>query len=102
MTGGQYAIPEIAKKLSDKLEFENITGYGFARRWYPYKDNKSIVIDPQLSFGRPTLAEYGVSTNNIYDLYLGEKENLSTVSRWFDIPASEIKTAIRFEHSLWA
>ncbi len=101
MTGGQYAIPEIAKKLSEKLEFEDVTGYGFARRWYPYKDNRSIVIDPLISFGRPAIAGYGVSTSNIYDLYLGENKNLTTVSQWFDIPAPEIMTAVRFEHSLW-
>ena len=100
MTGGQLAIPEIAKKLSQKLEFEDVTGYEFARRWYPY-ENKSIVIDPQISFGRPILVEYGVSTSNIYDLYLGENQNLSTVSQWFDIPAPKIKTAVRFELSLW-
>lgn len=101
MTGGQLAIPEIAKKLSQRLEFEDITGYGFARRWYPKGKKGLIVIDPQISFGRPTLIGTGISTANIYDLYLGENKNLSTVSRWFDIPAPEIKTAVQFEHSLW-
>ena len=102
MTGGQLAIPEIAKKLSQKLEFEDVTGYGFAHRWYPQGKNGAIVIDPQISFGKPILAGYGISTSNIYDLYLGENKNLTTVSRWFDIPVPEIKTAVRFEHSLWA
>lgn len=101
MTGGQLAIPEIAKKLSEKLEFESITGYSFARRWYPNGPKGSIVIDPQVSFGKPILAGYGISTSNIYDLYLGENKNLTTVSRWFDVPAAEIKTAVQFEHSLW-
>ena len=77
MTGGQLAIPEIAKKLSKKLEFEDITGYGFAQRWYPYGKNSSIVIDPQISFGKPILAGYGITTSNIYDLYLGESKNVN-------------------------
>jgi uncharacterized protein (DUF433 family) len=102
MTHGQLAIPEIAKKLSLKLDFEDVTGYGFVHRWYPQGKRGSIVIDPQLSFGKPTLAGYGIPTSNIYDLYLGESKNITTVSRWFDIPVSEIKTAVRFEHSLWA
>lgn len=102
MTGGQLAIPEIARKLSKRLEFEDITGYGFARRWYPQGIGGSIVIDPQISFGKPTLGEYGIPTSNIYDLYLGESKNFTTVSRWFDVPVPEIKTAVQFEHSLWA
>lgn len=101
MTGGQLTIPEITEKLSDKLDFENITEFGFARRWYPKGKNGSIVIDPQISFGRPTLSGYNVPTANIYDLYLGEKEKYSTVSKWFNIPIPEIKTAVQFEHSLW-
>lgn len=101
MSGGQLAIPEIAKKLSQKLDFEGATGYGFAQRWYPNGKNGSIVIDPQISFGKPILAGYDISTSNIYDLYLGESKNLKTVSRWFDIPIPDIKTAVQFEHSLW-
>ena len=101
MTGGQLTIPEITKKLSDKLDFEDITEFGFARRWYPKGKNGLIVIDPQISFGRPTLVGYSVPTSNIYDLYLGESEKYSTVSKWFDIPVPEIKTAVQFEHSLW-
>lgn len=101
MTGGQLAIPEIARTLSRKLEFEDVTGYGFAQRWYPNGKSGSIVIDPQISFGKPILLGYEVSTANIYDLYLGESKNLTSVSRWFDIPVPEIKTAVRFEHSLW-
>ena len=101
MTGGQLTIPEITEKLSDKLDFEDITEFGFARRWYPQGKNSLIVIDPQLSFGRPTLVGYGVPTANIYDLYLGESEKYPPVSKWFDIPVPYIKTAVQFEHSLW-
>lgn len=102
MTGGQYVIPEITRKLSQKLDFEDLTEYGFARRWYPNGKKGSIVIDPQISFGKPTVVGYGVSTSNIYDLYLGENKKLTPVSQWFDIPVPEIKTAVQFEHSLWA
>lgn len=101
MTNGQLAIPEIAKKLNQKMEFEDVTGYGFVHRWYPNGKNGAIVIDPLISFGKPILAGYGVPTSNIYDLYLGESKNFKTVSSWFDIPVPEIKAAIRFEHSLW-
>ncbi len=102
MTGGQTAIPEVIKKLSRKLDFENTTRHGFAQRFYPRGKNGSVVIDPQISFGRPTLIGYSVATSTIYDLYLGEKKRFKPVSDWFDIPISKIRAAVQFEHSLWA
>lgn len=102
MTGGQIAIPQIIEKLSDKLDFENVTEFGLARRFYPKGKKGLIVIDPQISFGRPTLIGHNVATSNIYDLYLGEKEKISLVSEWFNIPIPKIQTAVQFEHSLCA
>ncbi len=102
MTGGQLTIQEITEKLSDRLDFESVTEYGLAQRWYPNGRNGSIVIDPQLSFGRPTLVDCNVTTSSIYDLYLGEKGNPKPVSEWFGIPVAQIKTAVQFELSLWA
>lgn len=101
MTGGQHAIPQIVSKLSDKLDFEEITEYGFVRRWYPLGKKGKIVIDPLISFGRPTLIGRGVATSNIYDLYLGENKSMPLTSEWFNIPIPEIKAAVHFEHGLW-
>jgi uncharacterized protein (DUF433 family) len=101
MKGGQLTIPAITEKLSDKLDFEDVSEFGFARRWYPWGKRGSIVIDPQIAFGRPTLIGHGAATANIYDFYLGENKKVGPVSDWFDIPVPEIKTAVRFEHSLW-
>ncbi len=101
LTHGQRAIGEIVEQVYDKLDFEQVTEYGFVRRWYPKGKNRYIVIDPQISFGRPTLIGYGVATNNIYDLYLGENKKTEPVSEWFNIPVPKIQAAVQFEHSLW-
>lgn len=100
MTGGQIAIPAIIEQLDDKIDFEDVTGLGLARRWYPRGKNGLIVIDPQISFGRPTLVDRGVATENIYDLYMGENRKIEPVSYWFKIPRHEIKAAISFQSSL--
>ena len=102
LTGGQSAMPQIIEMLSNKLEFEDVTGYGFVKRWYPRGVQGLIVIDPEISFGRPTLKGRAVPTHNIYDLYLGEKKKIAPVSNWFRIPAPEIDAAIKFEQQLWA
>lgn len=101
LTGGQSAMPQIVEMLYDKLEFENVTKFGFVKRWYPRGVQGLIVIDPEISFGRPTLKGRAVPTHNIYDLYLGEKRKITSVSDWFNIPVNEIDAAINFEQHLW-
>ncbi len=100
MTSGQGVIPQIVEQLDDKIDFEDVTGYGFATRWYPKGKQGLIVIDPQISFGRPTLISRGVATENIYDLYRGENKRVEPVSQWFKIPAPEIRAAVAFQSGL--
>lgn len=100
MTGGQSAMSEIVEQFDDKIEFEDVTGFGLANRWYPRGKEGLIVIDPQISFGRPTIIGRGVATENIYDLYLGEKKKIDPVSNWYKIPRDEINAAILFQTSL--
>lgn len=101
MTGGQLTIQQITEQLSERLDFEDITTYGLASRWYPNGKKGNIVLDPLISFGQPTLIGYGTSTSNIYDLYLGERKKIPPVSEWFNIPSPLIKTAVQFEQGLW-
>jgi len=101
MTGGQYVIPSIVASLSNKLDFEEITRYGFARRYYPKGLDGQIVIDPEISFGRPVIKGTGIPTTSIYDLFLGEGEKYKPVGNWFSLPISKVKAAVQFEHSLW-
>ena len=100
LTGGQSAITQIIEQLDDKIDFEDVTGLELASRWYPEGRDGLIVIDPQVSFGRPTLVGRGVATENIYDLFLGEEKKIEPVSYWFDIPKNEVKAAIDFQSSL--
>jgi uncharacterized protein (DUF433 family) len=102
MTGGQITIPEITQKLSDRLDFADAAHLGLARRFYPNGKNGAIVIDPQISFGRPTLVGHRVATSNVYDLYVGENKKLRPVSEWFNIPSVAVRAAVQFERRLWA
>ena len=102
LTGGQGAMPEIIKQLGDKIDFEEVTGFGFASRWYPLGRDGMIVVDPQVSFGRPTILGRSIATENIYDLYLGESKQIDFVSHWFEIPARETQAAVNYEASLVA
>jgi uncharacterized protein (DUF433 family) len=102
LAGGQRAMSEIIEQVYDKLDFEEVTEFGFVSRWYPEGRQGYIIIDPQISFGRPTVKGSGIATENIFDLYLGENQKIEPVRKWFQLPRQEIQAAIRFEAGLMA
>jgi uncharacterized protein (DUF433 family) len=100
LSGGQWVIAQVIKQLAQQIEFDRPTG--FARRWYPLGPNGLVVLDPSISFGRPTIRERGVPTANVYDLYLGERENIESVCSWMNLDKKEVKAAVDFEIQLAA
>jgi uncharacterized protein (DUF433 family) len=102
LMGGQRALSEVIENVYDKVDFEEITEFGFVSKWYPRERGGYVVIDPTISYGRPTIMGSGIATENIFDLYLGEKKKLDPVKSWFDLPKHKIQAAVRFETSLVA
>jgi len=100
LTGGQWVIAPIIKELSQKIDFDRSSG--FAQRWYPWGKNASIVVDPSVSFGRPTIVGRGIATANIYDLFTAENEGLKNVCSWFNLREDEVDNAVKFERYLLA
>lgn len=68
---------------------------GEAKRWYPVK-NKIVVLDPEISFGKPILADYGVRTEVITAAFDVEKSK-RTVAALYEIPVAAVDAAIKFE-----
>jgi uncharacterized protein (DUF433 family) len=102
LTGGQMAMNVVVDEFYKKLDFEKVTNFHFVRRWYPLGKRGLIVIDPTISYGRPTIMGSGIATENIFDLYLGENEKIKPVEDWFRISSKHIKAAVNFELSLAA
>jgi uncharacterized protein (DUF433 family) len=102
LTGGQMAMSIVIDEFYEKLDFEKITNFKFVRRWYPRGKEGYIVIDPTISYGRPTIKGSGIATENIFDLYLGENKRVEPVKSWFQIPGHHIEAAVNFETSLAA
>ena len=48
----------------------------------------------------PSLVGRGVSTANVYDLFLGEGETLDHVSSWMNLEEREVRAAVKFERHL--
>lgn len=100
LSGGQWVIAPIIRKLARRIDFDQPTG--FARRWYPLGKEGLIVLDPSISFGKPTLVGRGVATANVYDMFLGEREKIQHVCSWMDLDQPEVQAAVNFERQLAA
>ncbi len=69
---------------------------GRARRWFPLPKSNIVVLDPEISFGKPILADYGVRTDLVFKTYEVEKSKKMAASI-FGIPVAAVDAAIRYE-----
>ena len=100
LSGGQWVIALIIKQVAHQIEFDAITGV--STRWFPLGKDKSVVVDPSVAFGAPTIAGRGVQTANVFDLYEGEGRNIGRVSAWLDLSREAVQHAVEFEQALAA
>lgn len=100
LSGGQWVIAPIIEQLADQIRFDEPTG--FAKRWYPLGPDGLIVLDPGVSFGKPTIVGRGVATANIYDFFLGERGNIERTCSWLNLESQEVEAAVSFERYLVA
>lgn len=100
LSGGQWVIAPIIKQVAHQIEFDAITGV--STRWFPLGKDKSVVVDPRVAFGAPTIDGRGVQTANVFDLYEGEGRNIRRVSAWLDLPPAVVQHAVEFERALAA
>lgn len=100
LTGGQWVIAPVIRHLATEIRFHETTG--FAERWFPLGPNGSVVVDPRISFGAPTILDRGIETANVYDLYIAENERVDAVVSWLGLNAKEVQDAVAFESRLQA
>ncbi|MCH7827213.1 MAG: DUF433 domain-containing protein [Bacteroidetes bacterium] len=100
LSNGQWVIERFIKELSHQIKFDEPTG--FAKQWYPFGKNGLIVVDPKFSFGEPIIVGKGITTANVYDLYMGERRRINNVCSWLSLEEQEVKAAVSFETKLKA
>jgi len=69
-------------------------------RWYPMPRSKAIVVDPQLAFGRPVLAQEGVPTDVLAAAVKANDGDIESVSRWYQDRPQAVRAALAFEERL--
>jgi uncharacterized protein (DUF433 family) len=71
-----------------------------ANQWTPRPDRfPDIIIDPRIAYGQPALPN-GFPTQTIYESWRAEDEDYGSVSDWFDIPLTDVQSAVAFEQYL--
>jgi uncharacterized protein (DUF433 family) len=90
--GGQFAWSDIIGDRFDEFEYEK----GLALKWH-FAGHESIVIDPRVSFGAPTVR--GVPTWAIRGREVAG-EDKKDIAYDFSISVEDVEDALAFEHSL--
>lgn len=93
----QHVFKKILEPTFKDLEFD---ASGDANLWWPETGKNKVVLDPKRRFGKPILDEYNITTQAIYEVYLGKKESVKSVANWYDIEEGQALAAINFERNL--
>lgn len=92
---GKVISPSLREGIELNLQDE-------AARWYPMRNSKVVVFDPDRSFGQPILADYGVPTAALVESFKAEDGDEKRVARMYEIPVSAVRKAIQFEKRILA
>lgn len=96
--GRQYALGDIIRpSLLDGIEFSRSD---HALRWFPVHKKRVIVLDPQVQFGEPIVAEGGVPTDTLVAAFRAEGEDVNRVARLYRVRPTEVRAAVAFEDRL--
>lgn len=101
---GQLAMKEMLATHLRRVEHDPA---GLAVRLYPFTrkrqadEPKIIVIDPYVSFGRPTITRTGIATSIIAERYKAG-ESIDELARDYDCERGHVEEAVRIELALAA
>ena len=94
--GGQYAIPAAIQSQLRRIEIDN----NMAIRLYPLiqdDDHRPVVIDPEVSFGKPTINGTGVAVSVVAG-FVKAGETPERVAREFGMAEKDVQAAAAWWH----
>jgi uncharacterized protein (DUF433 family) len=93
----QFAFDQIVSPCLEDLDFED----ELARRWWPLKVDRTVVIDPARRSGQPIVTKEGIATKILFDAYLAES-SVAIVADWYEVSSESVQGAITFEQKFAA
>jgi uncharacterized protein (DUF433 family) len=91
----QHTFARIIERSFLDLEFDNQK----ATRWFPLTRKKTIVVDPERSFGQPIASGSGVPTARLVQAVAAEGSAFK-VAKMFEIAVGVVNDALKFEAQL--
>lgn len=102
---GQLAMKEVLNNLLTRIEWDETD---IATRLFPFielneKDasDRILTIDPNISFGKPTITGTGVPTKIVTELY-NAGDSIEDIAEDYNCTPGQIEKAILFESNLQA
>jgi uncharacterized protein (DUF433 family) len=97
-----HLIDEAAGAVQPYLAQLDFDSADVPTRWWPLGREHGVVVDPQVSFGAPVLADAGIPTRTLADVYAGEQEYdagraLNRVAHMYRITPAQVERAVQFE-----
>lgn len=90
----QHAFATIVERSFLDLDFDELK----ATRWFLLPRKRSVVADPERSFGQPIASVSGVPTHRLAEAVKAEG-SINKVARLFEVAASAVRDALAFEDS---
>lgn len=95
--GGQVALKDILSEYLQRVERDSSL---IPIKLYPNfegaKDERPVVINPRVSFGKPTVADTAISTGTIVDR-IDAGESVEDVAKDYEIEPSLVISAVKYE-----
>lgn len=98
--GRQFVFDDVIRpSLYEGIEYSR---QGHAQRWFPVRQRRVIVLDPQVQFGEPIIAGAGVPTDTLYSAYLAEGQDRNRVAKLYRVTPAAVSAAVSFQRRLVA
>jgi len=91
----QWVFRQVIEPSLGDLEF----GERGAERWWLLHGRKSIVADPNVSFGQPVVADIGISTARVAQAVKAEG-SVERTAKIYEIPVRLVRDALAYESQL--
>lgn len=92
----QLLLTPPAEAFMEKVEFDQ-HGLGAAERLYPHGRDARVALDPEVSFGQPTVAQR-VRTDVLAEL-VAAGEPLASVAETYELPIEDVQAAVSYERA---
>jgi uncharacterized protein (DUF433 family) len=97
LASGHYVFETIIEPFYKQFTYDVQTK--LVRQWRPLGPERSVLLDPALSFGQPVVAKFGVPTRAIQQAAKSGDSPLS-IADWYGLPVDAVTDAIEYEHQL--